>query len=76
MGQLLPPEFENDDVMCCFPAKYPTIFALAFGARITLTLSLKRRKNRLRRVKNTSFWAVHPVLPPSGKNRAGAHLKN
>ena len=28
-----PLEFENDDVICCFRAKYPKIFARAFGAR-------------------------------------------
>ena len=29
-----PLEFENDDVICCFRAKYPKIFARALGARI------------------------------------------
>ena len=34
-GAVAPPplEFENDDVICCFRAKYRTIFARAFGAR-------------------------------------------
>ena len=29
-----PLEFENDDVICCFRAKYPKIFARAVDARI------------------------------------------
>ena len=34
----LPLEFENDDVICCFRAKYPKMFARAFGARIKYPL--------------------------------------
>ena len=29
----LPLDLENDDVICCFRAKYPKIFARAFDAR-------------------------------------------
>ena len=32
-----PLEFGKDDVMCCFPVKYPKFFARAFGVRIKHT---------------------------------------
>ena len=38
-------EFEINDVICCFPVKYPKLFARTFGACIqTLTFNLKRQQ--------------------------------
>ena len=43
--RMLPLEFENDDVICSSPAKYPNFFAGAFGASNNCAkISLKRRK--------------------------------
>ena len=36
-GGMPPLEFENDDVICCSPVKYPKVFVRAFGARMRHT---------------------------------------
>ena len=36
-GRMPPLEFENDDVICCSPVKYPKFFARDFGARMKHT---------------------------------------
>ena len=70
-GAVVPLEFENDDVICCFHAKYPKIFDRAFGARIKFPSIKSKTAKKMAIIfvrafgvpKNRSFVSVHAVLP-------------
>ena len=74
-GAVHPMEFENDDVIWCFRAKYPTIFALTFNSMLASycpKFALQRRKiatifalSMARRIMDQ--FAVQAVVLPSGK---------